>query len=221
VDFQCSAVCVADFPCLPRFVCQLSSPLSFGTRSKPIDWYTTFFKFFRQKPRLILTPSCTLSQYRTTLHHFYFSMAAAREQNIPEDPNAAPVVNNRVCAHANNCCTTVPVLINSPYLCDDELRRIGCCGKFPCDITSPLLLACLQYIPNTQIPPYAPPNQFRFAAYRHLVCVDAFGEVNPADPQRRILNCCILHRVRCTWPSPTAQYTGHVTIAGYLPITPV
>ena len=147
-------------------------------------------------------------------------MSATREQQIPEDPNNAGPVNNRACARTQGHCLSCPVIVNSPFLCVDELRRIGCCGNTPCDIIHPTILDTLRFIPTTNIHPYAPPGSFRYAAYRHLVCLDGFGVQSLTDPQRLILNCCIIHRVRCTWPSPTVEYTGHVTTAGFLPIHP-
>lgn len=151
-------------------------------------------------------------------------MAANRQQIHPEDPNSFPAVNPRVCANTLGCCGSCIINQASPYICTDEIRRIGCCGNFPCDSQHPTALAKLQHITNLPtLAPYAPPNQFRFAAYRHLVCHAGFGEVYLPDPQRQILSCCLLLRVRCTWPLPTAHYNckGHVTIAGYLPIVPM
>ena len=58
------------------------------------------------------------------------------------------------------------------------------------------------------------PAQSRYECYTRLVIEFGFGEELDRDDPRKLLDCCLLFRVRCTWPSPTGDYTGHVTSSG-------
>ena len=140
----------------------------------------------------------------------------------PGDPKQTPP-NDRLCARTDRHCPSCPILLaNSSYLHLSEIRRVGCCGQTRCHIVHPTLAATLQLIPNLpQCPPTSSNRRFRYYAYRHLVCHNGFGRANPNDGRRVFLSCCILHRVRCTWPSGTGGYTGHVETNGYVPAYPI
>lgn len=117
------------------------------------------------------------------------------------------------CAHTEGHCVGCAALIGSPYLSNDERRRVGCCRNgddchaFRLEVTTAIRSAIDSNLTVAQA---------RYHCYRHLVLNENFGTPIPQDPEGRLLlDCCILFRVRCTFPSPTGQYTGHRDLNGF------
>lgn len=144
-------------------------------------------------------------------------MSAVRLQPAP-NPNQLPYAPRR-CKRINpwEHCAACVVIDGSQFLVQNELRQVGCCGNNPCDSQDQQVIDTIISIANT-LPANAANEEYRYLCYRHLVCIDGFGQPIPGDT-RLLLNCCIIHQVRCTWPSPIDQYRGHRTIEGYEPIT--
>lgn len=125
------------------------------------------------------------------------------------------------CKHEDHHCTSCTALIASPYLLGTERRTVGCCHNSDADDCHAWLQQVQDVLDIVRAQGHPTAAAHRFACYQRLVCVESFGISNPdadVDDPRLLLDCCILFRVRCTWPSPTGNYTGHEDVNGYAPI---
>jgi hypothetical protein len=122
----------------------------------------------------------------------------------------------RACPNTIHC-EVCPTIENSPYLQDGEYKRHGCCGRvddclaFPDDNDEELLDDCLR---QNSIHTTNESKRYHFYRDWYRVCEDkdllpARSDTTNTDRgliKRYLWPSCVLHRVRCTWPSPT--YTG-------------
>ena len=105
-------------------------------------------------------------------------------------------------------CELCDILDTSAFLNPDELETIGCCG---------LEDECLAFLPiidtvlaNALTDATLPLNENK----RYYCYISTYQQAaTDVGEQRRVFLCCVLHRIRCTFPNADGTpYTGHLSV---------